>query len=174
MSTVIPPTARRRAPRAAACPRVGAPRVGELRVGALAVGIVVAATTLTACGGSDRTEASYCDQVRQHVAAIAAPAIATPADIASTIGIYRTIASHAPAAMQPEWATMIATLELATKADPAKPDTITAATDAALAGTPAAQRIQQYTHDRCAVDIGTPPVPTYPVTATTAAPKISG
>ena len=94
MSTVIPPTARRRAPRAAACPRVGAPRVGELRVGALAVGIVVAATTLAACGGSDRTEASYCDQVRQHVAAIAAPAIATPADIASTIGIYRTTVSY--------------------------------------------------------------------------------
>ena len=181
MSTVIPPTARWRAPRAAACPRVGAPRVGTVRVGAPRVGAprvgalvagIFAAGVLVACGGNDRTEVSYCDQVRQHVAAIAAPAIATPADIASTIGIYRTIASHAPAAVQPEWATMIATLELAAKADPAKPDTITAATDAALAGTPAAQRIQQYTHDRCAVDIGTPPAPTYPVTATTAAPKI--
>lgn len=137
-------------------------------------GSLVAATGLNACGSTDRTVSAYCTQVNAALPQVAAPAIATPADITATIRLYRAIADHAPAAVEPEWATLIKSLETASGVDPSDPASIADATDAALATAPAAARIRRYTQDNCQIDIGTPPTaPPMPESTTPVAPETS-
>jgi hypothetical protein len=100
----------------------------------------------------------------------------TPDDIAATIGAYRDIVGHAPAAIEPEWQQLVDALEAASAIDPADPVSVASVTDTALRTAPAAVRIQQFTQQTCTLDIGTPPPPTNPVTATApdTAPGTSG
>ncbi|MCU1358794.1 MAG: hypothetical protein JWN99_83 [Ilumatobacteraceae bacterium] len=137
--------------------------------------MVVATPLLTialACGSSqpDRSVAAYCTQVQGSLATLNTPAIATATDVQRTIDLYRTIGDHAPAAVQPEWQTMIDSLETAASLVPGDPEQVAAVNDAALSSQSAATRIQQYTKTQCGADIGTPPLPTNPVTVTTVAP----
>ncbi len=135
-------------------------------------GLVAAAGGLTACSSNDRTVSAYCTQVNAALPQVAAPAIATPADITATIRVYRAIADHAPAAIEPEWATLIKSLETASGVDPSDPASIADATNAALATAPAATRIRRYTQDNCQIDVGTPPTaPPMPETTTSVAPE---
>ena len=103
---------------------------------------------------------------------MATPSIATPDDVTATIGAYRDIVSHAPAAIEPEWQQLVDALEAASSVDPADPASVASVTDTALRTAPAAVRIQQFTQQTCTLDIGTPPPPTNPVTAT--APDTTG
>lgn len=131
------------------------------------ISVVLLAVVAGACGGgSDRSNSAYCAAVADHLALVATPAIATPADVAATIDAYRDIVSHAPAAIEPEWQQLVTALEAAAAVDPADPDSVASVTDTALRTAPAAVRIQQFTQQTCTLDIGTPPPPTNPVTAT--------
>lgn len=133
----------------------------------------VLAATASSCGDdTDRSNAAYCATVGEHLAVVATPAIATPADVTATIDAYRDIVSHAPAAIEPEWRQLVAALEAASTVDPADPDSVASVTDTALRTAPAAVRIQQFTQQTCNLAIGTPPPPTNPVTAT--APDTTG
>jgi hypothetical protein len=133
-----------------------------------AVGAIALAASLgAACSDdTDRSTAAYCAAVSEHLALVATPAIATPDDITATISAYRAIVSHAPAAIEPEWQQLVDALEAASSVDPADPASVASVTDTALRTAPAAVRIQQFTQQTCTLDIGTPPPPTNPVTAT--------
>lgn len=124
----------------------------------------------TACGGGDDAKPAdaYCGQVAEHVAAIETPAMATPDDVQATLALYRNLADAAPAAVEPEWRTVVAALETAATVVPSDAASMARMSDAALSGQPAYTRIQQYTSSTCGTDIGgPPPVATNPVTATT-------
>lgn len=125
----------------------------------------------TACGDEpERTIAGYCSEVQANLGAINTPSIATAADIEATLALYRTIGEHAPAAVEPEWQTMIDSLETAATLVPGDADQLAAVNEAALSSQSAATRIQLYTRDHCGTDVGTPPAPTNPVTVTTVTP----
>lgn len=125
------------------------------------------AGVLMGCAGAapSRLEA-YCGAVQDNIAAINSPSIATEADIADTIDLYRSIAERAPLGVAPEWDTMVASLETASTVVLGDPGSVAAANDAALAGQPAYTRIQQYTKSQCGTDIGTPAPPTNPAFTT--------
>lgn len=131
----------------------------------LAAGVLASAGV--GCAEEGRTVAAYCDAVGQRLAMVVSPPLASSADIEVVLDAYRAIVASAPAAIEPEWSTLVTSLETAATVVPDDPASVATATDVALASTPAAIRIQQYTRDSCTIDIGTPPPATNPVTATT-------
>lgn len=136
------------------------------RTAYLAAGLLAVVGASSCSDRSERTNAAYCEAVRDRIALVATPAIATPDDVNATIAAYRDIVNRAPAAIEPEWQKLLDTLEAASSVDPADPASVAEVSDAALATAPSAVRIQQFTQQICALDIGTPPPPTNPVTAT--------
>lgn len=162
-----------------------APRPSSLRAGSArprtarrtafgllgAVGLCGAVLASSACSDAPvRTVGAYCEQVGLDLPALVAPAIASADDVTATIDRYTAIARVAPAAIEPEWQVLIGALATAATVVPSDTESLTAATDAALASTPAAVRVQQYTLEMCGLEIGVPPSPTYPVTVTTVSP----
>jgi hypothetical protein len=125
------------------------------------------ALVMASCAAQGRTIGAYCDAVTERLALVVSPPLASSADIGAVLDAYRAITATAPAAIEPEWSMLVGSLETAATVVPDDPTSVAAVTDAALASTPAATRIQQYTRQNCAIDIGTPPPPTNPVTATT-------
>ena len=119
------------------------------------------------CSEQGRTVGAYCDAVATRLELVVSPPLAWDGDIGAVLEAYRAITATAPAAIEPEWAALVSSLETVSTVVPDDPVSVAAATDTALASTPAATRIQQYTRANCAIDIGTPPPPTNPVTATT-------
>jgi len=140
-------------------------------LGMLGMLLVLGAGGVAACGEPPRSAERYCGEVQTRLVVIATPNIATPDDITATLDAYRAVAAQAPAAIEPEWQVMIASLETAATVVPADPASMARVTDAALSSQPAATRIQQYTQEICGTAIGTPPPPTNPVTATTVPPE---
>lgn len=127
----------------------------------------VAVTVLgAACGDEAPSTAGYCGEVQRQLDMINAPSIDSPEDVEATLEVYRTLSDAAPAAIEPEWQVLISGLETAATVVPADPESLARVNDAALAGQPAATRIQQYTLDVCGTAIGTPPPTTNPVTMT--------
>jgi ABC-type spermidine/putrescine transport system permease subunit II len=130
-----------------------------------------------AAGCSDESERSidaYCELIRTDEAMLESPAIATAADIAATLDLYAAIAATAPAAVEPEWQTVIESLTVAASVVPGDATSLEVVHAAALAGQPAYTRIQQYTQRSCGIDIGTPPPVTNPVIATTTTVPTTG
>jgi hypothetical protein len=119
------------------------------------------------CSEQGRTVGTYCAAVSERLDLVVAPPLAWSGDVDPVLDAYREITATAPAAIEPEWSILVGSLETASTVVPDDPVSVATATDAALASTPAATRIQQYTKANCAIDIGTPPPPTNPVTATT-------
>lgn len=146
------------------------PRLPTRRaIGALGILVVIGAPA--ACGEEPlRTVGAYCEQIGLDLPALVTPAITSAADVTAAIDRYTAIASVAPAAIEPEWQVLIDALQTASTVVPSDPESLTTATDAALASTPAAVRVQQYTREMCGLDIGVPPATTYPVTVTTLVP----
>lgn len=149
-----------------------APSTSTSRIAGIGVLVLTMSTVaVAACSnGADHSVASYCAEVKANLVAINTPSIATAEDIAATLDLYSTIGGHAPAAVAPEWQVMIDSLETAATLVPGDAEQMAAVNDAALSSQSAATRIQQYTQQTCAADIGTPPAPTNPVTATTVSP----
>lgn len=139
------------------------PRI-RTRLGAGAAAVVVAVLTPIGCNGDDEpaTTGGYCTIVRDNIVAINSPSIATAADVAATIDLYRSIAAEAPLAVAEEWQTMLVNLETVATVVADDPESVIAANDAALAGQPAYSRIQQFTKATCTQDIGIPPARTTP------------
>jgi hypothetical protein len=130
--------------------------------------LALVACGLAACGNESRSAEGYCGEIAQHLESLNAPAIDDGADITAAIALYRRITSAAPAAIEPEWAQLLASLETASTVDIADPASIRLVADTARSTRPAATRIQQYTDRTCALHIADPPAATNPVTATTA------
>lgn len=126
---------------------------------------------VAACSDApDHSVAGYCTEVKANITAINTPSIATAADVQATLELYRNIGDRAPADVGPEWQIMIDSLETAATLVPDDAEDLATVNDAALSSQAAATRIQQYTQKTCGADIGTPPPPTNPVTATTIPP----
>jgi hypothetical protein len=136
----------------------------------LTVGLVAVSCAASCSDEPDRSIAGYCTEVAANIEAINAPQIATAADVDATLALYRAIGERAPAAVEPEWQVLIGSLETAATVVPGDPESVAAANEVALSSQAAATRVQQYTQKNCATDIGTPPPPTNPVTATTLSP----
>ncbi len=97
-----------------------APTRPRRRTAYLAAGLL-AVVVASACGDrAERTNAAYCEAVRDRIALVATPAIATPDDVAATIAAYRDIVNRAPAAIEPEWQKLLDTLEAASAVDPGR------------------------------------------------------
>ena len=118
----------------------------------------------------DRSVAGYCEQITVNLAAINSPQIATATTSQRRSSCIAAIGDRAPAAVAPEWQTMIDSLETAATVVPGDADSVAVANEVALSSQAAATRIQQYTQQVCGADIGTPTPPTNPVTATTVTP----
>lgn len=143
------------------------PRSRSLCVARCAAAVGALALVGAGCAEEGRTVGAYCTAVSERLALVVSPPLTSNADIEAVLDAYRAITATAPAAIEPEWSTLVSSLETASTVVPDDPVSVAAVTDAALASTPAATRIQQYTRDTCSIDIGTPPPPTNPVTATT-------
>ncbi|MCX6522545.1 MAG: hypothetical protein NTZ21_17950 [Actinobacteria bacterium] len=137
---------------------------------AIGAGIGIGSIAAGCSDTPERTVAAYCAAVGADLQVLMNPAIATGADIDATIDRYRSIAEVAPAQVEPEWQRVIEVLETAATVIPGDQASLELANQAALAGAPAYVEVQQYTQQQCALDVGTPPTPTNPVTATTVVP----
>jgi hypothetical protein len=120
----------------------------------LAAAALIAAT-LTACAPeATRTEAAYCAAIRDGGATITDPVLLTETDVDALLDRYERIAQVAPIAVAPEWETMLATLRTASTLVPGDVDGQARVHDAALASQTAAERIIDYTAQRCALALG--------------------
>jgi hypothetical protein len=147
--------------------------VARPRSVASAGGLMLAGLVMFAVACSDEPDhsvAGYCTEIQTNIDAINTPKISTASDIVTTLELYRAIGDRAPAAVAPEWQVMIDSLETAATVVPGDLESVATANEVALSSQAAATRIQQYTQKSCGTDIGTPPPPTNPVTATTIGP----
>ncbi len=145
-------------------------RVLATTVVAIGAGIGIGSVVAGCSDTPERTVAAYCAAVGADLEVLMNPAIATTADIDATIDRYRSIAEVAPAGVEPEWQRVIEVLETAATVIAGDQASLEIANQAALAGAPAYGRLQTWTQVECALDVGTPPTPTNPVTATTVVP----
>ena len=130
--------------------------------------LVTLVVSAAGCASDDPSkEAAYCSTIQANLVALETPQIETVADIDATLELYRSITAGAPLAVQPEWEVVVENLETAATVDPDDQASRQRAADTARRSQSAATRIQQYTHESCGLDIGTPPPTTNPVTATT-------
>jgi hypothetical protein len=135
------------------------------------------ALVLVACGDdqAERSEGRYCTEVGDHLAALNAPTLGSQADIDAMLVEWRTVAGAAPIAIQSEWNAMIAVVETAVTVDANDPASVQRVADTARSSEPAANKVIDYTFNKCNATIGNvDPVVTVPVTVPATAPPTSG
>ncbi len=128
------------------------PRPRPRSVALLTAG-AVAGIGLSACGGPTRSAGDFCGELAANQAALVAP-IATPADIEATLALYRRLAEEAPLAIEEEWETLVVNLETADTVDPADPESVQRAANAAYATEEPAHAVAEWARTTCAVEIG--------------------
>jgi hypothetical protein len=121
---------------------------------ALSIVLVICAGGFASCGDDQpRGQAAYCQLVKDNEAELRRPAIATPDDASVAISLYRKIEAAAPLSVAAEWGVLVGGLETANTMDPADPDSVQAAADAARRTNPASVRVVQLTKELCGVDL---------------------
>ncbi len=133
---------------------------------------VVTSCVVTACSSETppSTDGKYCATVSASLAQLNAPAIVDNAGIEATAGLYRSITSIAPLAVQKEWETMTSTVEVAATVDPNDPASVQKVADMARSSQNAASAISDYTSKLCGVTLGVPTTTLPPVVETAAVP----
>ncbi len=120
--------------------------------------VAAACAVLGACSDDNpRSEAAYCGQVTNHLSDLNSPVVETSLDIGRVLAAWRSVANAAPVAIEPEWGTMVDSLETAVTVDTEDPESMQKVADTARASEPAAKRIVSYTQERCGVTIGIAP-----------------
>jgi hypothetical protein len=143
----------------------------SISVGAL--GAVVAGCSST----PDRSEGRYCTEVGNHLIQLNQPVLRNSDDLAAMLTTWRTVADAAPIAIQGEWDTVLGAMARAASVNPNDPASLQKAADGARAAEPAANRVIEYTFQKCGATIGNvAPVITTPTGSTTAptAPATTG
>jgi hypothetical protein len=127
---------------------------------------------VTACSSDTppATDGQYCATVSASLAQLTAPAIVDSAGIETTSGLYRSITSIAPLAIQKEWETMTSNIDVAATVDPSDPASVQKVADMARSSQNAAFAISDYTSKLCGVTLGLPTTTVPPVVESTAAP----
>ena len=124
-----------------------------------ALGLVLGLGSLVAaCGGdaAQRTEAHYCTVVGEHLVDLSAPTISAPGDVKRVLKSWKAVSATAPLAVQPEWEAVIHSMETAATVDPNDPESVQKVADTARSSEQAANRVINYTMERCGAQIGTP------------------
>ena len=135
-----------------------------LVLGALGVGA-------TGCrDGKGNTGEEYCTVVAAHLETLNSPDIDSGEDIFATLSVYRDVTASAPVAIEPEWQQVLTGIETASTVNAADPESVQLAADTARRSKAAATKVQQYTQQLCALNIGNPPPITDPVTVTSTIP----
>jgi hypothetical protein len=132
----------------------------------------------TGCSSTpDRSEGRYCTEVGNHLAQLNQPSLRNTDDIAAMLTTWRKIADAAPIAIQVEWDTVLGAMARAASVNSKDPTSLQKAADGARAAEPAANRVIDYTFQKCGATIGNVvPVITTPTGSTTAptTPPTSG
>ena len=141
-----------------------------------AVAGVVAVAGLGGCSDSaPPSEGAYCGAVGVHAVALNSPTITGPTDVEAMVAEWQKVADVAPEAVASEWEAVMNVLRTAVTIDPADTKALQAFADASRANEPAANRIIDYTFNKCGATIGpVTPVPTTLVPPATAAPTTGG
>lgn len=111
---------------------------------------------LAACGSdpAERSEGAYCASVGVHLGQLDATAFTADSDVAGALAAWREVSSHAPAAVQREWAAMTGVLATAATVDAADEAQLQTVADLARLHEPDATRIIEYTYALCQLTIG--------------------
>ena len=127
------------------------------------------ALVVAACGSdtNQRTDERYCAAVQQHLAELNTPSIVTPADIARTVELYRTIAATAPLSVEQEWNVLAIAYETASTVEPGDQASMQKAADTIRASQKSATAVAQYTQRLCNAQIGPSIVATTLLSGTT-------
>ncbi len=129
-----------------------------MRVARCLAAVSATVSLVGACGNADeRSESAYCGQVADHLTELNSPTISSPIDIGLVLAAWRSVASSAPVAIEPEWNTMVDAMETAVTVDPEDPESLQKVADTARASEPAAKRVVSYTQERCGLTIGVAP-----------------
>lgn len=129
----------------------------------MAAGLTVAAT---ACSSDPdaRSEGAYCASVTANLGQLDATTFTADGDVAGALAAWREVSSHAPAAVQREWAAMTGVLDAAASVDASDTAALQQVADLARLHEPDATRIIEYTYALCRVAIGGVVPTTVPVT----------
>lgn len=112
---------------------------------------------LAGCSSDDpdaRSEGAYCDSVGTHLAMLNATSFTADGDVGGALAAWREVSSHAPAAIEREWAAMTGVLATAVTVDVADAAAMQDVADTARLHEPDATRIIEYTYALCQVAIG--------------------
>jgi hypothetical protein len=134
--------------------------------------VVCVATFAAGCSHApDRSEGHYCTEVGTHLGQLNSPSLNSPADIAATLTAWRTVAGAAPIAIQVEWDTVMGAMVTAATMNPTDAASLQKVADSARAAEPAANRVIDYTFQKCRATIGpVTPVSTVPGSTVPGAP----
>lgn len=129
--------------------------------------IGAALSALAACSSDDpgaRSEGAYCASVGAHLTELNATSFAADGGVDSALDAWREVSSHAPVAIEREWAAMTGLLATAVTVDVADPADVQHVADTARLHEPDATRIIEYTYALCQVAIGGVVPTTVPLT----------
>ena len=132
--------------------------------------VICCAVTGCSSDAPPATDGQYCATVSASLAQLTAPAIVDSAGIEATSGLYRSITSIAPLAIQKEWETMASNIDVAATVDPSDPASVQKVADMSRSSQNAASAISDYTSKLCGVTLGLPTTTVPPVAETAAAP----
>jgi len=111
-----------------------------------------------------RSEGAYCASVAANLGQLDATTFTADGDVGAALAAWREVSSHAPVAVQREWAAMTGVLDAAASVDASDTAALQTVADLARLHEPDATRIIEYTYALCRVAIGGVVPTTVPVT----------
>lgn len=111
---------------------------------------------MVACGDDDSAGNAerFCGEIEVNQTALFAPDLASTAEIAPLLELYREIGELAPLAIEAEWDQLVLNYETASTVVPGDDASIQAATAQAYQSEQSAAAVKRWLIDNCALDIG--------------------
>lgn len=120
------------------------------------VALVVASVALVGCSRDGEPESDaerFCGEAAANTALISDPPMADEAELTATLEFYRLMGQLAPAAIAPEWAVLVDTLETATTVVPGDPESMQRVAMASYAMERSAYAVKVWLERNCGVTI---------------------
>lgn len=111
---------------------------------------------MVACGDDDTAGNAerFCGEIEVNQAALFTPDLASAAEIAPLLELYREIGELAPLAIEADWDQLVLNYETASTVVPGDDASIQAATAQAYQSEKSAAAVKRWLVDNCALDIG--------------------
>jgi hypothetical protein len=118
--------------------------------------VVIVGASMVACGDDDSAGNAerFCGEIEVNQTALFAPDLASTAEIAPLLELYREIGELAPLAIEAEWDQLVLNYETASTVVPGDDASIQAATAQAYQSEQSAAAVKRWLIDNCALDIG--------------------